>query len=461
MSDEIRELFLKSQLREDLLKKLSLDAVKVVSFDVFDTLLRRQCFQPKEIFIEVAKIAIKENIISGMDEYDYMNIRCQAEVKARELSSEEEIDFGEIFDQMYFTKEIQLKLKSIEIAVEKANLFLDPIAEQMLYEVQNYHKKIIITSDMYIGEASLKEIIAEKLPKNIKIEHIFVSSANKKTKTTGNQYRHIIKKISLSPENILHIGDNEQADVLSAKAAGLPSLLYNIPKWAEEVFIRERALLFKSSISIYHTRLFSSLLLPLGLTKLECFFYYYGCLIHGATLAGFCRWINANISNLGEHEVMCLMREGDIYAKCLNILFPHTPVSKFYASRKSTYLASLQQDDFLANLIPALARNSYTLNDLFQEFELGEVSSSLIKFKHVAIHKLESISVGNKLVIELVNEELTKFKELIKKKVSDNKQLLNQYFTQTKKTSFPHVFVDFGSRGNNTASIRAWFRFFC
>ena len=132
MTQDINALFINSQLREDFLLELDKPEIKVVSFDVFDTLLRRKCFKPKDIFSEVAKRAIANEIFSDISESDYLNIRINAENKARELSTEEDIEFDYIFSNMFFDLETAQQLKALELQVESEYLFLDPVANELL-----------------------------------------------------------------------------------------------------------------------------------------------------------------------------------------------------------------------------------------------------------------------------------------------------------------------------------------
>ncbi|QIR13947.1 hypothetical protein [Shewanella aestuarii] len=446
MKSNLDSLFLNSQLYNDYLTELANPQIEVVSFDVFDTLLRRTCIKPENVFYEVAKRAIKNSVLPAIvSKDDYYNIRVCAEKKARELSLDEDIKFDDIFSQMYFNSKVRAKLKTLELEIEEELLFADPIAIKLLQLANDSGKKIIITSDMYLPEEIIKKLVYKNIPNNIHISHFFVSSATKKTKTTGSQFSYIFDQLDIKAEALLHIGDNAQADVASANNCGINTLLFNTPDWILDIFKRESIFKVNLDFNIYYARLFSALLIPKNLTESENFFYYYGCVVNGPTLAGFAKWISQYANLIGQHEVFCLMREGDIYEECLKQIDSNLLTTKFYASRKSTYLASLNEDTYLANLIPSLAKNSYTLSDLYLDFSLGDIPLNLQQFKNTELYKLESISLGEKLVIEYVNTELDKHKVKIIKKINENKSILNKYFNQVKKSDLPYFFVDFGA----------------
>ena len=183
MQEKLNSLFLNSKLRETFLTEIENSEIEFVSFDVVDTLLRRKCLEPKDVFSEVARRAIENGGLAGISESDYLNIRVSAEKMAKELSAEEDICFEEIFSQMFFDDDISEFLQKLELEVESEYLFIDPIAALLLQLATDLGKRIVITSDMYLSELALKEIIDNKIPSNIKFEHFFVSSKTKKTKT--------------------------------------------------------------------------------------------------------------------------------------------------------------------------------------------------------------------------------------------------------------------------------------
>ena len=447
MQKEIDLLFLNSQLCHDFSRELNRTEIEFISFDVFDTLLRRKCEKPSDIFVEVANRALEQKVLFGVSKSDYLNIRLNAESVARGLSEKEDIKFDEIFMQMFFDQETIASLKKIELEVENDFLFVDPIAIQLLQLAYLSGKKIIITSDMYLPGEFLKNIIESKIPKHITFNHYFISSETGKTKTTGSQFLHICDLFKVKSESILHIGDNYLADVKSAGACGLKALFFNVPNWVAGVFDRERALQVNLDINIVHARLFSALLLPKDLSQANAFYYYYGCVIHGPTLAGFTKWILSYSEVIGANEIFCIMREGDIYQRCLKKIQPSIDASKFYASRKSTYLASLNDKNYLKNLLPVLPRSTYTLNDLYEEFDLGIIPVKLKKFAHTTLNTLESVSLGDELVIKLIHLEVKKQEDKIKNIISNSKVMLNNYFQQVRKTDLPFVFIDFGAGG--------------
>jgi hypothetical protein len=77
----LRDLYLKSEISNqiDLIFKSS--DIKVVSFDIFDTLLRRRCETPSDVFSHIAEVAIERNIDIKSDPQAFKNSRVFFEKK--------------------------------------------------------------------------------------------------------------------------------------------------------------------------------------------------------------------------------------------------------------------------------------------------------------------------------------------------------------------------------------------
>ena len=87
--------------------KQYIDRCEVVSFDVFDTLIKRNVRTPKDVFSLVEREALKR---FGVSMEGFRDKRVCAERTARELSDREEISFGEIYDQLPYEEEIKIVL---------------------------------------------------------------------------------------------------------------------------------------------------------------------------------------------------------------------------------------------------------------------------------------------------------------------------------------------------------------
>lgn len=201
-------------------KAISSSQIKYVSFDVFDTLICRPFFKPVDLFL-----LLGENIP-----------REQAERLAREKHSlffpeHEDINLEEIYEELKlltnFSSEEINELKEKEIQFELDYCIPRPIAKELFEFAKKCGKQIIITSDMYLSSTSIESILRKCGFDGWR--KVFISSEYRKTKSSGNLYTELLNWNNIHPKSVLHIGDNLQADIYSAKTKGINS--YYLPQW--------------------------------------------------------------------------------------------------------------------------------------------------------------------------------------------------------------------------------------
>jgi hypothetical protein len=85
--------------------------------------------------------------------------------------------------------------------------------------------QVIIVSDTYLDATQLGDLIAEAAGADVRalIDHIFCSSEFGKSKGEG-MLSAVVKRLSVDPQAILHIGDNRAADLVGGQAAGVQAL---------------------------------------------------------------------------------------------------------------------------------------------------------------------------------------------------------------------------------------------
>ena len=141
---------------------------KVISFDIFDTLLFRNVAKPVDIF------KIMENILKNKyGIIDFTKKRIEAESNARKLATNGEANFDEIYIQM--EKEIKDKsiineIKKLEKEKEYEFMTQNPFMKRIFdYCIEN-NKKIMLISDMYLESSYMKK--NTKFMYHVKLEKI-------------------------------------------------------------------------------------------------------------------------------------------------------------------------------------------------------------------------------------------------------------------------------------------------
>lgn len=210
------------------------EKIKVVSFDIFDTLLIRPVSRPTDLFRLIEK---------KTGEIDFGERRRAAEKFARasleEVKGEIEITdiYNEYMERFCIGQERAAYLEKIEIQTEWEALECRNSIKTIYNAVSQLGKEIIITSDMYLSKAFLEKVLIKN--GYMSHEQLFVSSDIKKTKKKGTLYEYITRcyeERDICRDNIFHIGDNFANDVERAKKIGWKAFYY--PKTVE-VFMQE------------------------------------------------------------------------------------------------------------------------------------------------------------------------------------------------------------------------------
>lgn len=440
----LRNYVMKSALWIELKNLIVKNKVEYVSFDIFDTLLRRNCEKPTDIFERIGTKAIVNGLPINTDPTSFMNSRIYFEKKARLSSTNEDVTLDEIYNCSPYNSDTQSKLKKIELQLEDEALYADPIMKVVLSELQNYNVKIILISDMYLSREFLNTQIKAKLP-HFTFKHLFVSSDAMVTKTTGNMFLYVVDKLAISAEKIVHIGDNRIADYQRSKEYGLLSILYNVPEWIEKALSREKTYPSIYENEINDARRTAALLMPQHLNHEQQISYLNGAFIHGPPITGFVRWINREYKKQSVKQLLFLMREGEIYKNAYDYLFSDKDLKStlFYTSRKATFLPSVNPDNIMESLASVLVRKNYTVKNLLNDLQIDNNESN--KFKEILDIQVSEMIQSESTFFDLetvITSNLGKIKKLI----ADKKSAFNLYLGDT-LTSDKFALVDYGAGG--------------
>lgn len=192
--------------------------IKVVSFDIFDTLLLRPAVNPTDIFwLIAAKLKQTHHL-------DFLKYRLNAEQELNRPNATLDDIYDFIQKKHHLSTAVTELMKAEEIACEKQLLFRrEDVYDLYLYAVK-LNKKVIATSDMYLPSAVLGEI----LHKNgyTKISTVYVSCEHQRRKSSGELYNTVVEGEQVQPYNILHIGDNYHSDYKMALKNNITAIYY-------------------------------------------------------------------------------------------------------------------------------------------------------------------------------------------------------------------------------------------
>lgn len=181
---------------------------KIVSFDIFDTLLKRNVDKPTDVFTYM-ELYLPDTF------KDFKNKRINAEKKARKKSKKKnkynEITIENIYSQFVGISNSQKK-RLIDLELDSESKLL--IANYDIKKVYDFcittGKTVYLISDMYLPINYIKEILSRE--GFIGYKKLYVSSEEKKTKRSGKLFETVLKDNNIIPQNIIHIGDSYISD---------------------------------------------------------------------------------------------------------------------------------------------------------------------------------------------------------------------------------------------------------
>ena len=191
--------------------------IKVYSFDIFDTLLKRTVEKPNDIF---KLVQVRYNREDLGTEKKFFDKRIKAEQVTRSKCNHE-ITLEQIYSNINMKKEEKDIFMDLEIAIEKENCIPNQEVVDCLISLFNKGKRIIITSDMYLPTEVLSQMLEKCGVEPKCYEKIYVSGDIGVTKYNGELFAYIVSELNIDAKYILHVGDNEISDVKNAELHGL------------------------------------------------------------------------------------------------------------------------------------------------------------------------------------------------------------------------------------------------
>lgn len=323
--------------------------VEVVSFDIFDTLLRRNVPYPQDVFILVEEKYNKEH---------YKKIECfvsrrlDAEKKARSCIVAEEVTFEEIY--LYFeglSYEQKEELMKLELNIEYDLICANSCLLPFVSWCRENRKKMVCTSDMYFSTEFIRSLLDKCGFKDI--VQLFVSSEYKKTKFKGTIFQLIIKDLNIKPNDILHIGDSRHSDFDMPKRFGMKS--YQVPlKYDKRKKVNQ--LLIDKSDKFEFSCLQE--FIDNNLDNNASIYYKFGFEKFGMLLWGFSSWLYQELKKNNIPKVYFFSRDGYIMKKIFDLEYSKDESLNTYyleVSRRSLRVPILWLNSELENLLSMIS----------------------------------------------------------------------------------------------------------
>ena len=202
------DLFDFDELNEMINRDSQVESAYAISFDVFDTLLKRRLLNQENSWKNFSTYFFFMRFIS-----EKIARHLHTRLKSREVTLE----------QIYHLMPRRYKIAD-ELKREKANLEIDTEIERTILKLQGQGKRLILISDTYYRAEHLRYFLEEAKFDLDSIE-IVTSSEYGINKPKG-LFLEVQKSLSLEFQKWIHIGDDLRADYFAPKSLGILSFLY-------------------------------------------------------------------------------------------------------------------------------------------------------------------------------------------------------------------------------------------
>ncbi|MND82201.1 hypothetical protein D3C80_740240 [compost metagenome] len=206
---------------------------KVISFDLFDTLVARGFEQPADLY---AYLELDLRASAHGAPFNFAEKRLSAEIMARKKATKEEVTLDDIYREFATSEGLSfeevLAFRDRELEVEILSCCPRPLGRDLYAVAKERNATICITSDMYLPRTAIDAILRNNGYRDI--DKVYLSSEVGLTKKSGGLFGHIASHSGVETSEIVHVGDNERTDVRPAKAAGVTPL--HVPRPIEKLW---------------------------------------------------------------------------------------------------------------------------------------------------------------------------------------------------------------------------------
>lgn len=333
---------------------------KYISFDIFDTLVKRNISSPKDVFDIVSNHS--KSIIT-MDEglLDFPFKRIQAEKKARKDKSGTEITLQDIYNEINIELEDKNYLMKCEIETEYQVCVPNFLIKRLYDRCINSGKRVLITSDMYLPECVISKILQQCGYKNY--YKLYLSSSVGKQKATGELFLHILNDLKIKGSELVHIGDNKKADVLAPFQKGIKAI-YVKRQNINTNFVDKKQI---------YDEMHSPFVLVNNMIekyKYNSEVFRWGYEAYGPLIYGFCKWVNKVAHENDVQHIFFLARDMYLIKDIYKEMFPDDSISYLEISRKSLRKLYVLKKKNLNAIFDTMARKKYTLKEICNSLDI-------------------------------------------------------------------------------------------
>ena len=331
--------------KSELIRKI--DQAVIVSFDLFDTLIMRKVLTYTNIF-DLLEARLTEQ---GVYIPDFARLRLSAE---KECSKENAPTLVDIYEDVlrraggsFLSAE---ELTQMEWELDRSLMLPRYSVCEVFKNAVRQGKRIMITTDSYYREEQIREILA-----SFQIEgyEALLVSCEKGTSKTLKLYDDLLDMNGRITSGILHIGDDETADIEYARNHGIDTyriysgldlydLLGGLGAEKEVVCLADRV-----KAGLFVSRMFNDPFVfedgDRRLSVSDAFEIGYLCC--APIISDFSIWLRDRVKQERIPQVLFCARDGFLVGRLYRRIDTDTKSYYFLASRTAAIRAGVERDD--------------------------------------------------------------------------------------------------------------------
>jgi len=320
--------------------------IRVLSLDCFDTLLWRDCHAPSDLFAT----------LPDCNAFQRVHGERRARRIARAGHGLHDIAIDAIYRAImpHAGDADRNRAIAAELDAEARHCYGFAPTVALMREARRRGLQVVLVSDTYLAPRQLHDLVARAAGADVAaiIDRVFCSSTYGKPKAAG-LYREVLARLKAKPAEILHIGDNEAADVGGVAPFGVHSL--HLRQFTARTAQQLR--LESAVAALMHGHGRQSLQAPqphraalaVAIPRLGDSAQQFGFATLGPVLFGFDRWLRAEASALqaqrgGTVHWLFLMRDGHLPLRMHRTVGADASVHPIEISRLTATCASFADD---------------------------------------------------------------------------------------------------------------------
>lgn len=349
-----------------------------ISFDIFDTLVKRDVPTPLSVF-ELVELFYCQEASQNLD--GFAEARYNAEIQARACSSGKEVTIDDIYQKLPYDTKTKNILQKLELQAEYMVCTVNRPIIDVYTRLLEDRKKVYLVSDMYLPQSAIISIL--KKCNIYGYRALYLSSEYGVQKRNG-LFDILVRNEKIKNQQLVHVGDNWRAD--------------HIP-----LMLNRGYRTCKIPYQIINTRFLSSHRADTSFSQqisdcfinnhIDCSWSYFkqvGFSVFGPLLISFIQWIKTQVQDEGINKIFFLERDGYVLRKAWKLLYEKTKDNEEY----SVFLSRV-------SILPVRLKGDYSVSNILKTIPRRQNSTVAMVLKRVNLYTEDNIALAKSLGIDL------------------------------------------------------------